>query len=273
LYGYLTATTDVKAAGKGVKGLHDVKQWLLRVLWAFLLTVQNLTRLPVGNPPFDPSLLGRGTPFFPLVGLFIGVILASIYYAGSLLWPPAVTAVLMIVGGLISTGGMHLDGLMDTLDGIGGRDPAHRLDIMRDSRVGAFGVMGAASALLFRFVLFLSLAGEAWRVIFLAPVIGRCCLVWVIVLFPYARTQGQGSLYKAYTGWREVTAATVVGLLLAAGIGGGAGIVLLAAFVSISFLLGQFFYRMFGGLTGDNYGAINEIVELLVLAGGLVLMR
>jgi adenosylcobinamide-GDP ribazoletransferase len=235
--------------------------------------VQNLTRFPVGNPPFDPALSGRATAFFPLVGLFIGAVWVSLFYAGNLLWPPAVTAALMVVGGLVATGGMHLDGLMDTLDGLGGRDTAHRLEIMRDSRVGAFGVMGAASALLLRFVLFVSLAGEAWRVLLLAPVISRCSLVWVIFVFPYARTEGQGSAYKAYTGRRETAAATAAGLLLAGIIGGGAGIVLLVVLVAAGLLLGRLFCRLFGGLTGDNYGAVNEIVEMMVLAGGLILVN
>lgn len=233
------------------------------------MAVQNLTRIPVGRIPFDPAAFGRGTAFFPLVGLLVGGVSATIYFIAGPLLPPPVVAALLVAGGLIVTGGIHLDGLIDTVDAFGGRDVEHRLEIMRDSRVGAFGVMGATSVLLFRFALFQSLGEAAWAVVLLAPVVGRYGLVWAVVLFPYARPQGQGRLYKNYTGWPEVTVATLLALTISFGFWGLAGLGLAAASLPAVMIVGSFLNRRYGGLTGDTYGAINEVLELAVLTAGL----
>lgn len=220
--------------------------------------------------PFDPVLFGRGTAFFPLVGLLVGGVLAAIYSAASLSLPPPVVAALLVAGGLVVTGGMHVDGLIDTADAFGGRNAEHCLQIMRDSRVGAFGVMGAAALLLLRFTLFQSLAGAAaWKAILLAPVVSRAGMVWAIAFFPYARPQGQGRLYKDYTGWPEATVATLLALASCFGFWGLTGAVLAVAALPAVILIGAFLNRRFGGLTGDTYGAINEILELGVLTAGV----
>ncbi|MCL6560919.1 MAG: adenosylcobinamide-GDP ribazoletransferase, partial [Firmicutes bacterium] len=104
-------------------------------------------------------------------------------------------------------------------------------------------------------------------------VVSRCCLVWAIFLFPYVRSQGQGNLYKAYTGWQEVAAATVFTGYLCLGIGGIWGFFLAVASFPVTFILGRFFCRLFGGLTGDHYGAVNEVTELFILAAGLAVFR
>lgn len=240
----------------------------MRLWWSFLLAVQNLTRLPVGRVPFDPVVFGRGTAFFPLVGLLVGGVLAGIYYSAGFIFPPPVVAALLVAGNLLLTGGMHLDGFIDTVDGLGGKDAARRLEIMRDSRVGAFGVMGAVSVLLLRFALFQSLPDAAWRVLLVVPVVSRWGMVWAILFFPYARAEGQGRLYKDHTTWREVILATVLALAIGFGFGDLAGCWLAAASLPVVFLLALFLSRRLGGLTGDTYGAINEVLELFVLAGG-----
>jgi len=237
------------------------------------LAVQNLTRLPVGNVPFDPVVFGRGTAFFPLVGLLVGGVLTGIYYGAGFVFPPPVAAALLVGGGLLLTGGMHLDGFIDTVDGLGGEDAARRLEIMRDSRVGAFGVMGGVCLLLLRFALFSSLGAAAWPLLLLAPVVSRGGMVWAIFFFPYARPQGQGRLYKDYTGRRETAVATLLVLVLSFLLGGPAGVVLAVVPLAIVLLLGFFFKRRLGGLTGDVYGAINELVETGVLAVGLAIYR
>jgi adenosylcobinamide-GDP ribazoletransferase len=243
-------------------------RFIVKLCWAFLLAVQNLTRLPVGNVPFEPAVLGRGTAWFPAVGLLLGGLFFGAYYVAGLVFPPLVVAALLVAAGLLLTGGMHVDGFIDTVDGLGGRDAARRLAIMRDSRVGAFGVMGGITLLLLRFSLLASLNG-AWPLLLLAPVVSRWGMVWAIFLFPYARPQGQGRIYKDYTTWREAVAATVLTLGIAFLVGEWAGLYLaLAAFVLV-LLMGAFFKRRLGGLTGDTYGAVNEVLEVFVLSVGL----
>jgi len=243
-------------------------RFLVGLALSFLLAVQNLTRLPVGNVPFEPAVLGRGAAFFPVVGFLLGGLSVGVYYLAGLIFPPLVVAALLVALGLLLTGGMHVDGFIDTVDGLGGPDTARKLAIMRDSRVGAFGVMGGITLLLLRFSLLASLCG-AWHLLLLAPVVSRWGMVWAILLFPYARPQGQGRIYKDYTTWRETVAATVFALGIAFLIRGWAGLCLaLAAFVLV-LLMGAFFMRHLGGLTGDTYGAVNEVLEVFVLAVGL----
>lgn len=237
---------------------------------SFLLTVQNLTCLPVGRVPFDPVAFGRGTAFFPLVGLLVGGALTAVYFGATLLWPPPVVAALLVAGGIIMTGGVHLDGFIDTVDAFGGRDAAERLAIMRDSRVGAFGVTGAVVLLLLRFAAFQSLvAVGAWQMILLVPVVGRTGMVWAILFFPYARPEGQGRLYKEHTRWPEAAVATILALAITSGFGGFAGCCVALAAFPVVFLVSLFLSRRLGGLTGDTYGAIGEVLEVFVLAVGL----
>ncbi|MGQ9512368.1 adenosylcobinamide-GDP ribazoletransferase [Thermodesulfitimonas sp.] len=241
---------------------------LVELFWAFLLAVQNLTRIPVGNVPFEPAVLGRGTTFFPVVGFLLGGLSVGVYCLAGLVFPPLVVAALLVALGLLLTGGMHVDGFIDAVDGLGGRDAARRLAIMRDSRVGAFGVMGGITLLLLRFSLFASIGG-AWHPLLLAPVVSRWGMVWAIFLFPYARPQGQGRIYKDYTTWWETVTATVLALGIAFLVGEWAGLYLALAALVLVLLMGAFFTRHLGGLTGDTYGAVNEVLEVFVLAVGL----
>lgn len=247
-------------------------RFLVGLALAFLLAVQNLTRLPVGNVPFDPAVLGRGAAFFPVVGLLLGGLSVGVYYLAGLVFPPLVVAAFLVALGLLLTGGMHVDGFIDTVDGLGGRDAARRLAIMRDSRVGAFGVMGGITLLLLRFSLFASLAG-AWELLLVAPVVSRTGMVWAIFLFPYARPEGQGRIYKDHTTWREAVAATILALGIVSLVGGWTGFSLALTAFPVVLALGSFFKRRLGGLTGDIYGAINEVLEVLVLAAGLAVRR
>ncbi|ACX52563.1 cobalamin 5'-phosphate synthase [Ammonifex degensii KC4] len=240
-------------------------------LWPWLLALQNLTRLPLGRIPYQAEVFGRATVFFPLVGLVIGGLWTAAYYLLSPWWPPAVVAAALCGLNFWVTGGMHADGFIDYVDGLGGRTPAERLAIMRDSTVGAFGVMGGIVLGLFRFALFFSLPSYPWQILLLVPVIGRTGMVWAIRFFPYARPQGQGKLYKEFTGNAQVLGASLIAGVIAVLIGGYKGVMLLGGAVLGALLLGLLFRRQLGGLTGDTYGALNEILEIGSLATGLLL--
>jgi len=230
-----------------------------------------LTRLPL---PGQPAMRNPGEALaaFPLVGLVLGLLLALLDLLLGLTRLPLFTRdVLLIVALVLLTGGLHLDGLMDSCDGLfGGYDPEQRLDIMRDSRVGSFGVLGAICALLLKLA-FLSAVPAHSRVVALivAPVLGRWSLVLAAALFPPALPAGLGAAFAKGVTSPRVTIAAVLSLLivlLAAGLAGA--LVFLVACVTTG-LLGLFVMRRIPGLTGDSYGAIcelNEVAALFALA-------
>lgn len=231
-----------------------------------------LTALPVPRQQVGAATLARSLIFFPFVGLLVGAILFAIDLALARLLPRELRAALLIAALLALTRALHLDGLMDCCDGLfGGFTPERRLAIMRDSRVGAFGVLGAIVFLLLRYGGLIALAGD-WRLVglLLPPTLGRWAMALAIVGFPYARASGMGAAFKeAGRGWH-------VGLATFAAVGVGLGLWLpwggaaIALVALIALAAGRFMVGRLGGLTGDCYGAINELVEAVLLIGIVV---
>jgi len=238
-----------------------------------VLAVQFLTVVPLPlSVPAAPADLGRALGLFPLIGAALGLALAGLDAALRLALPPAVAGVLVVAAGALLTGGLHLDGLMDSADGVfGGRTPVRRLEIMRDSRVGSFGVLAGVFQVLLKVTALAALgAGVRGQALIAALVAGRLALVLAVWLFPYARPDGLGAGFKA--GVRPAGVAAAVALaVLGCGLAlGPAGLLLLAAAGGVAALAGRWLAaRLGGGLTGDTYGALCEVAEVAVLLGVL----
>lgn len=204
--------------------------------------------------------------FFPVVGLLLGALLAASYYLYSLIFPQPLVAALLVVTLVILTGGLHLDGFMDTMDGIfSGRSPDRQLEIMRDSRVGAFGVLGLACLLLVKFSIFTALPNHIFGMaMMLAMVLSRWSMSYVIVLFPYARKEGLGTLLNQHSGGREILLASLGAAILAVVLAGVAGLFMMLALWGWTHFFGHRLTSALGGLTGDIYGATAEISEILI---------
>ncbi|MGH7401649.1 MAG: adenosylcobinamide-GDP ribazoletransferase, partial [Candidatus Rokuibacteriota bacterium] len=142
---------------------------------SLILALRFLTIVPVpGREAEGPSALGRAAWWFPVVGLMLGGALAVTGRLIDAVWPPLLGAALLATVWKVATGGIHLDGLADSLDGLAGRDAARRLAVMRDSRIGVFGAAGLALLLLLTVTALAGLSASVrLRVLVLAPVIGR----------------------------------------------------------------------------------------------------
>jgi adenosylcobinamide-GDP ribazoletransferase len=179
---------------------------------------------------------------------------------------------LLVVLLLALTGGLHADGLMDTCDAVFVHaTPERRLEIMRDPRVGSFGVIGLASVLLLKVGAVDALAGATRaQVLLLTPVLGRWAIVLLATAFPPGRTTGLGAPVKAAASPKLFAVASAVPLAVSLAIG-PAGVWLLAASGGTALLIGWWLCRVLPGLTGDCYGAACECVEsvVLLLAGAL----
>ncbi len=243
------------------------------MLTPLLAAFQFLTILPLParRQPTLPDL-GRAVGWFPLVGLGVGAVLAGVDWLLGFILPPGVSAVLLLALWLLASGAIHFDGFLDSFDGLfGGKTPDQRLEIMRDHRVGAFAVAGGGLLLLLKYSALAAMPHRTAALI-LAPTLGRWAMALAIVLFPYARAQGLGRAMKDHARWPQALVATAIALAAALAVGGwtGAGAMLAAG---IAFLLAAGFIRTrIPGLTGDSYGAINELVEAVVLLSVLVLL-
>jgi adenosylcobinamide-GDP ribazoletransferase len=156
---------------------------------------------------------------------------------------------------------------MDTCDGVFvHRTPEERLRIMDDSRVGAFGVIGGVLFILTKYAVISTLPVDIMPAALLtAPVVGRYLMVWAVFAFPSARREGLGWLFKQGLSVTGVVFATVTALVIVFFTAGFSGLAPTAAtWVIISFA-GLYLKHRLGGLTGDTYGALNELAEVLVL--------
>jgi adenosylcobinamide-GDP ribazoletransferase len=227
-----------------------------------LAALQFLTVIPVKRS-FSAEQIGRSTSYFPVVGIIIGLILAVLNYLLGLVLPASVVNVLLVASMVLLSGALHLDGLVDTCDGIAGHGtPEERWQVMHDSRAGGFGVIGAALLLLVKFVSLDSVPQSLTMfTLVVAPVISRWTMVYAIFVYPYAQPSGLGKVFKQATGGWQFTMATLITVALSVGLFKLAGLVIL--FIVWLFVLAIAFYlkRKFAGLTGDTYGAINELAE------------
>ena len=234
---------------------------------AFLNAIRFLTVIPVpGGEKSSLEELGRSTIFFPVVGLIIGIILAGFNWFLSKFLPVSVTSALLVAAMAIITGGLHLDGLTDTCDGVFvRRSPEERLRIMDDSRVGAFGVIGAILIILIKYAALSSLPGVVVsRTLIVSPVISRFLMVWTILFYPCARGEGLGWMFKQGTKPLGFIIALILTLAMVFFVTGFYGLAIVAVTWIIISFVAMFFKSRLGGLNGDTYGAVNEIAEALV---------
>ena len=243
---------------------------------SFISALRFLTvfRIPGGRTETAVDM-GRSTVWFPVVGLIIGAILAVMNWVFGLFLPGAVTSSLTIVVLVIVTGAMHLDGFADTCDGLAGNKPAEeRWKVMHDSRTGAFGVAGLILLLLVKFALLNSIPQEfTGPVLVIMPVISRWTMVYAISMYPYARNEGLGKAFKDGVTHTRLVIATIITLGLSIFLAWWADldyyyIVAIGIIIVIWVLVvavSEYLRHKFAGLTGDTYGAINELAETGIL--------
>lgn len=240
---------------------------------AFFSALSFLTVVPVPSRAMSPESLSPGRVWFPLVGAMLGLALAGLDAGLGRILPLSVSSALVIAALVFATRALHLDGLMDTADGVlGGRTPEHRLEIMRDPHVGAFGVAAALVVLLLKWSALASLAGGTrfWAIA-VFPLVSRWAMVIAMNAFQYARAQGLGTAFQDHSVRFTSGLATLVALVASFLLGTWGGLVMLGVAYLGALVLGAALARALDGLTGDTYGAINELSEAvaLVVAVGL----
>lgn len=243
--------------------------WLeLRIAGAFL------TRIPVPLDDLGEAKLAQAVRAFPLVGLVIGFAGAVVYLVADIInLPPTIAALLAVGTMILVTGGLHEDGLADTADGLGGgRDRDSKLAIMRDSRIGTFGVVALIVALALRVATLAELAipETVALVLMAAAAASRACLPPVMYALAPARTDGLSAAAGAPERGHVIVAAAIGWLALMLGLGflGGILAILLAGLAAAPLIyLAQ---QQLGGQTGDILGAIQQTTEIAILLAAVI---
>jgi adenosylcobinamide-GDP ribazoletransferase len=243
---------------------------------SFLLALQFLTIIPVRVRHFQAEKMARAAICFPVVGCLLGIFLSLLYYA-SLGWgfSSLTTAAVCVITLIVLTGGMHLDGLADTIDALAGsKDRDARLAIMRDPAIGALGATGLICAIILKIVVLAELPQQ------LAPIalipmttFSRWSQVLVMTCFPYARQKGKASVFSQGMSRRLFLAATMLALIPAIFFGPAKGILVFCLAGCFSYIFAKSIDRPIHGYTGDTLGAGSELTEIFVLICILVIER
>lgn len=218
----------------------------------------------------EPGDLARSRAWWGVVGALLGLALAALAWTLGHLLPPLALAGPLVLFWAACTRFLHLDGVADTADALVYPAPRERsLAIMKDTRIGAFGVTALASVLLIKFGLLASLSPERlWPALIAAPALARALAASLSTLLPPA-TPGKGLGAATAEGPTGVAAmlASVGTALAAAGLACGlSGLLAGLMVLLLGLLLGRWFKRRLGGMTGDCAGASIELAECLALA-------
>lgn len=241
---------------------------------SFRAALRFLTILPFpSGRSCEEKLTAGAVFFFPVVGLVIGFVAMGVLAVCRMLFPPLLAAVLAVLTLLKISGGLHMDGLSDTADGFFScRSREKMLEIMRDSRVGAMGVMAIVAALLIKTASLASMPQTtAIKAVLLMPLAGRCAIVINMAFLTYAREEGLAGVFCQ----RRPIAAALLGFLLficsSYIILRGVGLAAVLGTLAGNGMFVWYCSRKIGGFTGDTLGAASELAEVftgLVLAAG-----
>ena len=248
-----------EAEGPGLSGLY--------------VALSFLTQLPLGpREPPAPGALARAMGMFPLVGVVVGGIGAATYVLAHQVLPASVAALLAVAATMLATGGLHEDGLADTADGFGGGgDRDRKLAIMRDSRIGTFGVLAVVTGLGLRAACLAEIGGSlpVAGALVAAHALARAAIPVAMQALAPARADGLGAAAgqpgPAQTGVAITLAVIVAGLALPA----SAALAALAGATIGCIVVVALAEAQIGGHTGDVLGAVEQSAETLALIGAL----
>lgn len=242
----------------------------------FITCLEFLTRVRFSKrTDWRDEDFSHSVPYFPLVGLVIGFLLAAVNYSLFYIETPLFFRVtLLLLAEIIITGGLMYDGFMDTADGVfSARSRERMLEIMKDSHVGSNAVLAIIILLLLKIAAYLELSGETLTWVLLTmSVATRTFMVVFIVNFPYARKEGIGHMFTKYA----KPFYTYIAFAVCAGIIAACGLQYLAVAgicFTVTLIIAQYLKTQLGGLTGDTYGALTECGNVIYLLTAVFLLR
>lgn len=231
-----------------------------------IIMIQFLTRIPINiNLEVNEDEFLDGVIYFPLVGLIIGMFTVSFYYIGYKLGGSLIAATMAVASEVFITGGLHLDGLGDTFDGVYSNRPKERiLEIMKDSRLGTNAALAILITILLKiaFIECMPLP-EVYAVLLLMPVLAKLCQVYGARYSVYARKNGMGGLFIEKVNNKQLVFALFISIIIC----------LIYFWAMLFIVIGYIFSRLYvrhitskiDGMTGDTLGALCELSEIVYL--------
>ncbi len=238
------------------------------------LSVQFMTRIPIRKQlKATEKDFGAMTMFFPASALLVGLITAAVYLVFAWLRLPWAGAVAAVLAATFATGGLHIDGLADTADAFGaGKPKEESLRILKDSRVGTYGVLAVVFDIIIKIVLIGSIQDFNILLILLAlPAAGKIPLAVCAAAGRYPREEGTGKSMIENTGALESVVCGAICQAILFFCMGPSSFLLLPVLVAAGFVIKALSTRRIGGITGDILGSANEIGEILYLLFAAVL--
>lgn len=242
---------------------------------ALILGLQFLTRLPINiNVDYNRENLTKTTFFFPFIGMLIGAIAAVFYYMFSFI-NRDMAAIASVFALVVTTGGLHIDGLSDTADGFFSSRPKDRiLEIMKDSRVGAFGVIAIVFDLLFKYVVIKSMNGSyaiIWLV--LSSGVSRTTVAMLFSFGKSARKGGMGDMLMNKRSKYYFFPSAILFFIIGIYLKGLEFLIVFAIVIIFSLIFMLYSNKKIEGVTGDVFGANAELSEMLAMAAFLVMSK
>lgn len=239
----------------------------------FFIALQFFTRLPIPRwVGFDQAWLHHASRYFPLVGIVVAAVAAAVYLAALSLWPAPVAALLSTAAGIYLTGAFHEDGFADTCDGFGGGMTRERvMEIMKDSRIGTYGAVGAGLLVALKVTLLALFApAAAVAALFVAHPLSRLAASSLIWKLDYARDEGKAKPLAQEMSGAELAIGAACAAIPAVGAAAlgyfswpQIGLCVAAAALAAAWL-GAKFARRIGGYTGDCLGAVQQVSEVAI---------
>lgn len=258
----MNAETNKKAAAKPLLGGMGVQ------IEIFFTALMFYTRIPCPKwITHDPVYLNKATRYFPFIGWIVGAVCALVYWGTEFFVGAQIAILLSMIAGVLTTGAFHEDGFADVCDAFGGGWTKQKiLDIMKDSRVGAYGVIGMILILLLKYTSLSAVPfSQMWMVLLAAHSFSRLCAVLIVSTSVYVRENDDAKakpLAKSITA-KEIIPAVAFGLaplLLFQRVE-----ILYALILPLlgTFFLRRYFHKWIGGYTGDCLGATQQVTEVL----------
>ena len=241
-----------------------------------ILAIQFLTRIPLNiNIQTEDDSFAKSVLWFPAAGILIGAFGAAAYWLSSQLLEGLFPVICAVFVNVCITGGLHVDGLADTCDGIfSARKRERMLEIMKDSRIGTNGTLAVVFDIILRVGILAAVAPQnlLW-LLFAAPIASRALLPLIMKLSVYARAEGMGGLFLGKQTWNRTLTALIAGGAISIMLLRGVGLTAFAAATAVALIFRGYIYSKLQGMTGDTVGATNELAEMAFLLAAAVLWR
>ncbi|HEY4354666.1 MAG TPA: adenosylcobinamide-GDP ribazoletransferase [Acidobacteriaceae bacterium] len=243
------------------------------LLRSFVLAFQLLTRIPMPAVTYTPEAMAGSAAFFPLVGLVVGACAVLVRFALKPHLPAALVAIAVLLATILLTGALHEDGLADAADAFGaGGSREHMLQILKDSRIGSYGALALLFSVGVRCLLLLAMPDDRFvAYVVCAHVLCRWTAAPLAFALPPAREgAGQGSQLAGKTSLTSLLVSNIFAAAIAVYLLRAHCIAPLLAMLVVTGLSGWYYRRRLGGITGDCFGATNQLTEIAIYLCGVV---